>query len=242
MFRSLSILIVGAALCTAALATQPSERSVRAALEKLAPGATIDAIKPSALPGLFEVTVNGAQIVYVSADGRYFVQGLVFDAIKQQNLTEISQAALRKKLMRSVSTAERIVFSPSDQPVKHRVAVFTDVDCGYCRKLHNEIDQYNALGIEIQYLAWPRAGMGSENARKLSAVWCAADPKAALTLAKSGQDPGSASCANPVEKELQLGMQLGVNGTPTMVLEDGTLLPTYLPAADLAARLAPPAK
>lgn len=234
--RALAIAAFGV-LCAPAFADPASTENIKKALAELAPNSKVDSVQPSAVPGMFEVTVDGSHVLYVSNDGRYIMQGVLFDTKEKKNLTDVRQAVLRKELMQTIPVKDRIVFSPKDGKVKHRVAVFTDPDCGYCRKLHHEMADYNARGIEIQYLAWPRAGMTSDTGRKMVAIWCDKDPQDALTKAKDGGDPGNATCTNPVEQELQLGMRLGINGTPAMVFEDGTMQPGYMPAADLEARL-----
>jgi thiol:disulfide interchange protein DsbC len=233
-------LALAAALCAltqTSVADEASRDAIRKSLAELVPNSKIGSIEPAAVAGLFEVTVDGSTVLYVSGDGRYIMQGVLFDAKEKKNLTDARQTGLRKELMASVPVKDRIVFTPKDGKVKYRVAVFTDVDCGYCRKLHHEMADYNARGIEIQYLSWPRGGQGSDTWRKHVAVHCAKDRLDAFTQAKDGVDPGNATCANPVEQEFQLGVKLGLNGTPAIVLEDGTLMPTYLPAADLEARL-----
>lgn len=235
--RPLALAAAFCALTQTSVADEASRDAIRKSLAELVPNSKVGSIEASVIPGLFEVTVDSSVVLYVSGDGRYIMQGVLFDAKDKKNLTDARQTGLRKELMASVPVKDRIVFTPKDGPVKYRVAIFTDVDCGFCRKLHHEMAEYNARGIEIQYLSWPRAGQGSDTWRKHVAIFCAKDQQEAMTKAKDGVDPGSATCANPVEQEFQLGMKLGINGTPAMVFEDGTLQPGYLPPADLEARL-----
>lgn len=234
-----------AALATAASLMAGSaladEAAVRAALKQLIPDATVDSVKAAPLAGFSEVIVHG-QVIYVSNDGKYLMQGLLYDVSNRQDLTEKSMRGVRKKEMDAAPVKERITFSPPDGKVKHRVAVFTDIDCGYCRRLHSQMAEYNALGIEVQYLLFPRAGVPSDSSRKAVAVWCAADNRAALTEAKSGKDPGNAECANPIEAQYHLGQKVGVSGTPSIVMADGSFMPGYLPPQDLLARLEANAK
>ncbi|MCU0754577.1 MAG: DsbC family protein [Xanthomonadales bacterium] len=225
------------ALTQTAVADDASREAIRKSLSELVPNSRIGRIEATAFPGMFEVTVDDSTVLYVSSDGNYILQGALFDARNKKNLTDVRQASLRKELMASIPVKDRIVFTPKDGKVKHRVAVFTDVDCGYCRKLHHEMADFHARGIEVQYLAWPRGGPGSDTWRKHVAVYCAKDRQDAFTQAKEGVDPGHSTCANPVEREFQLGVKLGLNGTPAIVLEDGTLMQTYMPAADLEAQL-----
>ena len=125
------------------------------------------------------------------------------------------------------------MFSPGPNPVAS-VLVFTDTDCGYCRKLHQEMADYNALGIEVRYVAYPRAGLGSPTYERMVSAWCAAEPLAALTRLKNGDSIPSKTCVNPVADQYELGQQIGLSGTPTIVLADGRMLPGYTPAAQLA--------
>jgi len=130
-----------------------------------------------------------------------------------------------------------IIFSPKNGKVKHTITVFTDIDCGYCRKLHSAIDEYNELGIRVRYLAYPRAGIGSASYDKAVAVWCAKDRKKAMTQAKNNQSVNSGKCANPVAEHFEMGSKIGVRGTPALVLESGQLVPGYVPPQRLAAIL-----
>jgi thiol:disulfide interchange protein DsbC len=129
-----------------------------------------------------------------------------------------------------------IIFKPEES--KYKVTIFTDIDCGYCRKLHSEIEQYMAEGITVQYLFYPRAGKGSESYTKAISVWCADDRKEALTAAKKGGSPETKSCDNPIDEHMQLGVDFKVRGTPMIVSEDGKVFPGYVPAKKLAQALA----
>lgn len=189
-------------------------------------GKKVTEIKPSPLPGLYQVTAP-PMVFYMSKDARYVINGDIVDLQKQKNLSEHARAAAKLSAINQVSEKDMIIFAP--KKVKHVVTVFTDLDCGYCRKLHSEMAQYNKLGIEIRYLAYPRAGIGSASYKKAVAVWCAKDRKSAMTAAKSGINIEQKNCDNPVEKEFDLGQELGVNGTPTLVLENGQIFPGYAP-------------
>lgn len=166
MLRPLALAAALCALTQTSVADEASREAIRKSLAELAPNSKLGTIEPSAIPGMFEVTVDSSAVLYVSGDGRYIMQGVLFDAKEKKNLTDARQTGLRKDLMASVPVKDRIVFTPKDGKVKYRVAVFTDVDCGFCRKLHHEMADYNARGIEIQYLSWPRAGQGSDTWRK----------------------------------------------------------------------------
>lgn len=221
-------------ICLATLATtaaladrKEDEAAIRKALGNVKP----DVIAPAPIAGLYEV-VAGPHVVYVSADGRYMLQGELIDVQNRKSLTEPRRREAIRVLMDSVSEDDMIIFKPGK--VKHVVTVFTDIDCGYCRKLHNEMDDYLAEGIEVRYMMFPRAGVGSESYRKAVAVWCADDRNVAMTNAKTGKALEMKSCENPLDQHMNLVRQLGARGTPFIVLEDGSTQPGYVPAKQLA--------
>lgn len=219
------------------MAESPSdaERAVREAVRSLNPQVVIESVRPAPVAGWQEVNVGG-QIVYLSNDGKYLMQGMLFDVASKTDLTEASRVAIRLKEMATSPRSDHIVFSPKDK-AKWNVKVFTDVDCGFCQRMHAQIDDYLKRGIEIEYIQWPRGGIGSDHYRKAVAVWCATDRQKAITDAKLGKDPGNATCPNPIEKQFNLGLKIGVSGTPALVFEDGSMQPGYLPPDQLLARL-----
>lgn len=216
------------------LSAQADDKVVREAIQKLVPNATIDTIAEAAVPGFYEVGLGG-QVVYVSNDGRYLIQGSIYDIENKIDLTEQKRSSARKAALDAVPASKRIIFAPNE--VKHRLTVFTDIDCGYCRRLHQEMADYNSRGIAVEYLFFPRAGLGSESFQKAVNVWCAADKTAAMTRAKAGEELEKKTCDNPIADDYQLGQQIGISGTPALVAEDGTLLPGYMPADQLLMRL-----
>lgn len=211
------------------------EEAIRQALTKSMPSVKVGTVKPSEINGLFEVTVGG-NIVYVSGDGKYLIQGHLVDVAARTDLTEEKLSGARKQALENLGVDKMIVFKPKVS--KYTVSIFTDIDCGYCRKLHSELDQYMAEGITIQYLFFPRAGKGSDSYHKAVSVWCADDRKAALTAAKKGETPPAKTCDNPVDEHMQLAEEFEVKGTPMMVTEKGNIFPGYLPAKQLAEALA----
>lgn len=224
-----------ASLFTAvSFSAQADDAVVREAINKLVPNASIDAIAESALPGFYEVSLGG-QLVYVSTDGRYLVQGNVYDIENKVDLTEQKRNGARQAALAEIPRDKRIIFEPRE--VKHRITVFTDIDCGYCRRLHQEMADYNARGIAVDYLFYPRAGIGSESFQKAVNVWCAPDRNAAMTRAKAGETLEKRECDNPIAADFQLGQKIGLTGTPALIAEDGTLLPGYMPADALLQRL-----
>jgi thiol:disulfide interchange protein DsbC len=220
-------LFLAALLLTVAHA---DETAIKKALEKSMPTAKIESVKPSEIKGLYEV-VLGANIYYASEDGKYLLQGRLIDVANRMDLTEQRMGATRKAALEKMGTDNMIVFKPKIG--KYKVSVFTDIDCGYCRKLHSEIDQYLAEGITIQYLFFPRAGKGSDSYDKAVSVWCAKDRNAALTAAKKDQKLDKKTCANPVDKHMQLAADFDVKGTPMIVTDGGNIWPGYLPAKQL---------
>jgi thiol:disulfide interchange protein DsbC len=223
---------VSAPMLASTLHVAPGSAAERArdAILKVNPQVQIDQITPSALPGFQEAVIAG-QVVYVSDDGRYLLQGAAYDIDHKRNLAEDTLAGLRHKLMASMPVAQRIVFAPSSP--KYTVTVFTDVECGYCRKLHSQIADYNREGIAVEYVAFPRMGLGSDDYRKMVSVWCAADPRRALTDAKNDRPVPYRNCKNPVAMQYAMGQRMGLTGTPMILAEDGTQLGGYLPPQEL---------
>jgi thiol:disulfide interchange protein DsbC len=211
----------------------PDARAIEA-IRRLNPQVAVDRIDAAPMPG-FRQAIVGGQVVYVSDDGRYvFVPGsggALFDATAKRNLSEDALAAMRQQLLAKIPDSERIVFSPPNP--EHTVTVFTDVACGYCQRLHSEIAEYNKQGIAVEYLAFPRMGLGSEDYKTMVSVWCAADRKQALTRAKTGQPVPPKSCKTTVDMQYDMGQRVGLTGTPMILAEDGTQLGGYVPPAQL---------
>ena len=218
------------AMAAAADAAELTKEELAAKLTGIDP----NDISDSPVPGMYQVAI-GSNVAYVTRDGRYIVQGEIYDTETSQNLTEMSRAKARVGFLSSVEPENMIVFSPKDGEVKHRITIFTDIDCGYCRQFHRDIDQVTALGIEVHYLFYPRTGPDTESWAKAEKVWCANDRNGALTRAKLGGTVPDASCdADVVSAHFELGQSVGVRGTPAVFAEDGELLGGYLPPATLA--------
>ena len=201
----------------AAHAATPEE-TVRGVLDKLAPGATVSGIEESPLPGFYQAVV-GSQYIYISKDGRFLLDGGVYDVLNKVDITEAARDRQRAAGLAKIGADKRIVFAPANP--KHSVTVFTDIDCPFCRRFHAQIDKYMAAGIAVEYVflpldIHPGADLKSE------AIWCATDRKAALNAAMSGTDPGKAKCPNPIKELTDLARQMGVNSTPTMLAADGS--------------------
>ncbi len=217
----------------------PGVEAIRANLARLLPGIANADIRPTGADGLYEVQ-QGSNFAYVTADGKYLIEGDLFDLASGTSLTENKRKTTRVAKLNELGTENMIVYSPTAGTDPDRVVtVFTDVDCGYCRKLHREIDEYTALGIEIRYTFYPRSGPNTDSFRKAEAIWCASDRKQALTIAKAGAPlTGSTDCDNPITREYQLGSVLGLRGTPMLILPDGEVVNGYMPPAALAEHLA----
>jgi thiol:disulfide interchange protein DsbC len=225
---------LAAGLAGIAVAAEFDPQAVEAKLRQIAPAAESIALSETPIEGLLQAQVNN-DIVYVSSDGAYLVQGTMYDIETRTNLTDQAKSTIRKDLLKNVDTSGQIVFSPENPD--YELMVFTDIDCGYCRKLHDQIKEYNEQGIAIRYMAFPRAGVGSHSYEKYVSVWCADDQQEALTLAKGGTEPEPMQCDNPIEAQYDLGRDIGVSGTPALVTSDGTLIPGYMPPEALRERL-----
>ena len=199
---------------------------MKSKLEAMMPGVSIDDIQQLDNTGMYETILNG-EVIYFSADARYVFQGDVIALESRENLTENKRVSLRQNALASLNESDMIVYEP--KKTKHTLTVFTDIDCGYCRKLHNQMAEYNALGIRIRYMAFPRAGIDSDAYDKAEDVWCSDDRQQAMTDAKNGKAVKSKSCDTPVKAHYELGRQIGVTGTPALFLESGELLPGYVP-------------
>ncbi len=223
-----------ATAANAALPGTTDEAAVRTTVAKVLPDMEIATVSPAPFAGFAEVVVQG-RVFYVSNDGRYLIHGNLLDVTTNENLTRTSEGVQRKGELQKVGPERRIIFAAAAP--KHRVTVFTDVDCGYCRKLHEQIADYNASGISVEYLFFPRSGPGSESFEQAVAVWCSDDRNAALTRAKAGTLLPHANCKNPVASDYVLGQRLGVDGTPAIYAESGVQIGGYLPPDEMLARL-----
>jgi thiol:disulfide interchange protein DsbC len=205
----------------------------RAALLKLLPaGSKLEELRPSPIPGIYEFS-QGADVSYLTADGKYFLDGNVYDMSTRENLTEALRTHARAALINAVPESQMLIFSPKNP--QYTITVFTDVDCQYCRKLHSEMAELNKLGVRVRYMFFPRTGPNTESWRKAEAVWCSADRNQALTLAKAGKpvDTSKSCGATPVAREYELGESIGVRGTPAIVTENGGYINGYMDPHDL---------
>ena len=234
---SLSALALTAILSAPALAG-PKEDAIASKLTEAVPGLRVTSVKASEAPGLYEVQSNSGQTIYTTESGEYLLTGdlLKITDTGIANVTEQARAEQRRQKMDAFGD-EGVISFPATGEEKAVVDVFTDIDCPYCRKLHAEVEQLNEYGITVNYYAFPRSGPGTPSWTKYESVWCAEDSRAAMTAAKNGKSVESVSCENPVEAQYRLGAEVGVTGTPAIVLEDGNMVRGYVPARNLAEAL-----
>ncbi len=222
-----------------AIAQDSPEAIIAAKFSKARPDLEVESVRASVATGLYEVNIKGGLTVYSTADGDFFVLGDLF-AVGIDGLVNVSEQQRdleRKEMLAAVKPDDMIIFA-ADGERRGVVTVFTDVDCFYCQKLHQEVPTLNKMGVEVRYLAYPRAGVGSESFRKIASAWCAEDPQTAITSLKNRQEiPENVCPGNPVADQFMLGQQAGVRGTPALVLESGQLVPGYLSAEDLTQRM-----
>ena len=218
------------------------EKAITTQLQKLDPTIPIESIKPSPMEAVYMVTLKGGHILYTSPTGKHLLRGDMLE-IRDTGIVNLSEEIRTKAnadKLKSMKTEDMIVFKPKGK-TKAVVYAFTDVDCGYCRKLHQEVAEMGDLGIELRYMAFPRGEERSPAYGKMVDAWCAADRKQAITDLKTGKsiptttdDKKKATCKAIIDSQYQLGVEMGVNGTPAMVLENGQMIPGYRPAKDLA--------
>ncbi len=202
-------------------------------------GLTAESIKPSELAGLAEVLTEQG-LFYVSFDGDYILQGKLY-GLANNNVVNHTEESLAKVRVEGIKKFEKNMIVYPAKNEKHVVTVFTDITCGYCRKLHEQMDAYNELGITIKYLAYPREGIRNNRTgeytqgfKDLRSVWCHENPEEALTKAKSGGSVANRICESPIAEEFTFGRQIGVSGTPAIIFDNGMMLPGYRPPHDLA--------
>ncbi|MDH4259398.1 MAG: DsbC family protein [Gammaproteobacteria bacterium] len=227
------LLLAAASLTLGAASTVPQQPAKSDARADIARRLDIkpEEIRPAPVPGLYEVR-SGSEVGYVSTDGRYYIDGDIFDMDSKENLTERTRLKGRLELLAGIPDADAIVFAPSG-PVRYTLTVFTDVDCTFCRRMHQEMTELNGLGIRIRYLMYPRSGPDTESWRKAEAVWCSADRRDALTRAKRGEIVKAPKCETPVARDYAIGREIGLRGTPGIFTEQGEYLAGYMPAQQL---------
>ncbi|MEO8063889.1 MAG: DsbC family protein [Pseudomonadota bacterium] len=247
VFRMSALAIVGSLLGSIAFAqggvaanpivpaqaakADPGKVDPRATIVSKIDGLKLEDVRITPVNGVYEIT-RGSEVSYVTADGRYVILGDLYDIDQDSNLSENRRRGIRARIIDSVPETEMLVFSPKEP--KYTITVFTDIDCGYCRRLHSQINEYNRLGIRVRYMFFPRSGPDTESWHKAETVWCSSNRNEALTRAKNDEPIKAAKCpADIVARDYELGHKLGVEGTPAIFLASGEMLPGYAPPGQL---------
>jgi thiol:disulfide interchange protein DsbC len=228
-FLVLALLFGVAPYCAA----EEVPKAVADALHSVAPNAKINSYGPSSLPGFYSLIVDG-HVLYVSTDGKFLIEGLVFDVARKVDLKSERLAQVRREGLGKIPANRRLVFAPPHP--KYKVTVFTDVDCPYCKQFHKQIADYNRLGIEVDYVLFPLTIHPGAD-KKAEAVWCSADRNTAYTDAMNGKALEPKTCSNPIGELTSAAMAMGLSGTPAIIAEDGSELGGYVAPADLVQRL-----
>lgn len=218
----------------APLAHADAEQAIRKTLNTLQSDLKVESVGESPVKGLYQVQLEGGRVLYMSGDGQYLMQGYLYQMRDGQmlNLTEQAESVAVARQLDALPRNEMVIFAPKNP--KTHITVFTDTDCGYCQLLHKEVPELNRQGVEVRYLAYPRAGVDSSTYKDLVSVWCAKDQQDAMNQAKARKKIPAATCENPVAAQYKLGQMIGVQGTPAIFLANGQLIPGYQPADKLA--------
>lgn len=226
-------LIMGLLLASSAATLQAADDTdakIKQLLDKLSksfPTLKVEDISTTPVEGIYQIN-QGMSFGYVTEDGDYYFTGDLVDVKKGASLTEISRKDMRLQILDDIGEDNMIVFPAKKQ--KHVMTVFTDIDCGYCRKLHREMADYNDAGITVRYVFYPRSGPNTPSFQKAENVWCSKDQNSAMTEAKEGKSVSAKSCPSPVMAQYRAGQEIGVRGTPALVLDNGVMQPGYVPA------------
>jgi thiol:disulfide interchange protein DsbC len=222
-------------LFTISAATQVSADDIaelKQSLAKTLPQYEASYIEKTPVEGIYQVIIGG-QVIYMTKDARYMIDGNLIDLSTKKNYTEDAMSGIRLSQIEKLGEDKMVVYTP--ETIKHTITVVTDIDCPYCRRLHNEMDQYMAGGVQVRYIFMPLKG--KSDFRTTVSVWCAKDRNEALDLAKAGAKLEAKDCENPINEHLNVSRSLGVRGTPAIILQDGSMLPGYVPASKLIAEL-----
>jgi len=206
---------------------------LKQSLAKSLPQYEASYIEKTPIEGIYQVIIGG-QVIYMTKDARYMIDGNLIDLSTKKNYTEDAMSVIRLSQIEKLGEDKMVVYTP--ETIKHTITVVTDIDCPYCRRLHSEMDQYLDGGIKVRYIFMPLKGKG--DFRTTVSVWCAKDRNEALDMAKAGAELEAKDCENPIDEHLNVSRTLGVRGTPAIILQDGSMLPGYVPASKLIAELA----
>ncbi|KMT64241.1 bifunctional protein-disulfide isomerase/oxidoreductase DsbC [Catenovulum maritimum] len=224
-------------LCSSVLslnlfAADKNHTAIKAQLDMM--GLSVKSIEASPINNMLQVMTSKG-LFYVSEDGEYLFHGSLFNLKK--GLVNESELVLAKHRKEDLDKFSGSTIEYKAKNEKYVINVFTDITCGYCRKLHNEMQGYNDLGITVRYLAFPRGGIASQSYNDMVSIWCADSPKKAMDTGKAGGRLTAKTCANDIKEQYEFGAQSGVTGTPAIMLENGVLIPGYRPPADMLSAL-----
>jgi thiol:disulfide interchange protein DsbC len=205
---------------------------VRTRLVEQLPGIGVDSVSPTQIPGLYELITDG-QIYYVDEAAEFLVDGNLIQLSNRENLTDARLGGIHMGLIKEVGEENMLIYEP-EEASSRSITIFTDISCGYCRRLHAELDTLLDQGVRVRYLLFPRAGLGSQGHKDLESVWCAENPQEAMTNAKAGGEIEPKSCDNPIEQHVALAERVGLRGTPLIYTDSGEKVPGYREAAALA--------
>ena len=227
-------IVVGITTALLISPAQAGSAAIKKSMAQIVPGVPIKSIKPSGVAGLFEVRI-GAEVYYLTSDGRFLVSGDIIDVKSRRNLTALARGLVRLDMVNAVSEDKMVIYESGK--TTRTITVFTDIDCPYCRKLHQDVPTLVEGGIRIRYIVFPRDGLTTNTYRKSVSAWCSPDRKKALSIAMSGGKLKNRTCANPVSEHFELAGRVSVRGTPTLLVDDGQILPGYIPPNKLFAIL-----
>ncbi len=226
-------LLVFSVIVVSRAAADAGITELRDSLAKRLPQFEVSMIDKTPIDGIYQVIIGG-QVLYMTKDARYMIDGNLIDLSTKKNYSEDAMSVIRLSEIDKLGEDKMIVYTP--KTIKHTITVVTDIDCPYCRRLHSEMDQYLAGGVQVRYIFMPLKGQGDY--RTTVSVWCSKDQNEALDMAKAGAELAVKDCDNPIEEHLKVSRSLGVRGTPAIILQDGSMLPGYVPANKLIAELA----
>ncbi|PCI08153.1 MAG: disulfide bond formation protein DsbC [Gammaproteobacteria bacterium] len=232
LFVLITTLLTGFSYSAYAAADSSAVENLKQALAKNMPGVKTSKISTTPIAGLFEVIV-GSQVVYMSEDARYIIEGDLYDLQTKRNVSDEAKSIIRLSALEGLGAENMIIYTPDN--VKNTITVITDIDCPYCRRLHSEVPDYMENNVQVRYVFMPLKG--SADLKKTVSVWCSDDQQLALDIAKAGGEVEDKTCKNPIQAHLRLARKLGIRGTPAIILEDGQLLPGYVPFDKLVAEL-----
>lgn len=232
-FRSFSVLGVLIFSSAPVLAFEKND-ALLDSLKRSGVDVRVERIAQSPMPGLYQIELQGGRLIYGSPDGRYLIQGALYETLEQgvRNLTALHAESVLSSMLKKIPREETVNYPARQQ--KASIVVFVDNECPFCRKLHEQVPSLNKAGITVRYLAYPRQGLSSEAYKTLVSVWCSQDRQAALDRAIDGRRIRTIECDNPVKSHYELGISIGIQGTPAILLENGQLITGYQPPKTLS--------